>query len=87
MAYEQVKIVVAGVSGEIYMARALKNGLMSDSRRIATDECQAAVAEWFMTNNKKMLQYAKQRSGATPTLFYTGDAEKAKRILEILGEE
>lgn len=84
MAYEKVKLVVAGISGDIYMARVLKEGLMSDSRRKVTDECLVATTEWFMRNNQKMIQYGKQNNGATPALFYTGDPEKAKRILEIL---
>jgi len=87
MAYEKVELVVAGVSGEIYMARVLNDGTMSDSRRKATDDCLRATTEWFMQNKKKMLQFGTHNPDVKATLFYTGDAEKAKRILEILEEE
>lgn len=86
MAYNDVRLVVAGVSGEIYMARVLKDGLMSTQRRKATDDCLVAATEWFMQNKKKMLQYEENSKGKKPTLFYTDDPEKAKRILDILEE-
>lgn len=87
MAYEKVKLVVAGVSGEIYMASINNDGTMSMKRRKATDDCQRATTEWFMTNRKKMVQYGGDGESNKPTLFFTNDSEKAKRILAILEEE
>lgn len=86
MAYENLKLVVAMLSGDIYLARILKDGSMSDSRRIATDDCLRATTEWFMANNKKMISYSEDSNGKKPTLFYTDDKEKAQKILEILQE-
>lgn len=87
MAYEKVKLVVAGLSGEIYMARVNKDGGMSDSRRIATEDCLRAATEWFMANDKKMIRYNSLNENETPALFFTKDTEKAKKILDILQEE
>lgn len=87
MAYEKARLVVAGVSGNIYMTQVLKDGLMSDKRREVTNECLGASTEWFMRNGKKMVQYPSTEKGEKPTLFFTNDQGKAKRILEILEEE
>ena len=87
MAYEKIKLVVAGVSGEIYMTNILKDGFMGNQRRIATSECLDAATEWFMKNNKKMVQYGVGSKGETPTLFFTDDKGKADRILAILQED
>lgn len=87
MAYEKVEIVVSSISGEVYMARVLKDGTMSESRRIVTEDCLRGTTEWFMQNKKKMVQFGTRDSNVKATIFYTGDAEKAKRILEILEEE
>ncbi|EPR7326218.1 DUF7446 family protein [Listeria innocua] len=38
MAYENLKLATAAISGDIYLTRILKNGVMSDNRRIITDE-------------------------------------------------
>ena len=81
MAYEKVKLVCAALSGDIYMARVDK-GVMSDSRRIATDDVLVAATEWFIKNKKKMIGYEGGHK-----LFYTNDEDKAKRILEILKED
>ena len=38
MAYENIKLVVAGVSGDIYLAK-VKDGIMDTNyRRVATDD-------------------------------------------------
>lgn len=87
MAYEKVKLVVAGLSGEIYMARMNKSGFMSASRRVATEDCLRATTEWFIANKKKSIRYGSTDDGRKPSLFFTMDQEKAKRILEILEEE
>lgn len=86
MAYENLELVIAGLSGEIYLAKVNKSGAMSDSRRIATEDCQRATAEWFMKNKKKMVRFGADSTGKKPTLFYTDDVDKAKRILDILQE-
>ena len=86
MAYENLKLVVAGVSGEIYLARILKDGFMSDSRRNATEDCLRATTEWFMKNDKKAIAYEHVSAAKKPSLFYTDDPEKAKKIMEILEE-
>lgn len=87
MAYEKLNLVYALMSGEIYLTRILKNGAMSDSRRIITKECIRATTEWFIGNKKVMVAYPEQADGKQPTLFYTDDKDKAKKILEILKEE
>ena len=57
MAYEKVKLVIAGLSGDIFLARLNKNGTMSDNRRKVTSEAQIAVAEWFIANKKDTLEF------------------------------
>lgn len=87
MAYEKVELVIAGGDGDIYMARTDGKGFMSRSRRVATKECLGASAEWFLKNDKKMIQYGEQQDGTKPTLFFTNDQDKAERILRILQED
>lgn len=87
MAYENLQLVIAGLSGEIYLAKVNKGGLMSDSRRIVTSECIRSTAEWFMKNKKKMVSYEVEPGSGKPTLFYTQDSNKVKKILEILQED
>lgn len=87
MAYEKVELVVAGVSGDVYMANILRDGVMGSKRRIATDECLRATTEWFMVNKKKMISYGGSKVGVVPSLFFTDNKEKADRILAILQEE
>lgn len=87
MPYENLRLVVAGLSGEIYLSKILKNGMMGESRKVATEDCLRATTEWFMKNKKKMISYEHNSKGKKPCLFYTDDAEKAERILEILQEE
>lgn len=86
MAYENLKLVLAGMSREIYLAKILKDGTMSDSRRVVTEDCLRASAEWFMSNDKKMIAYGSHDEGIRPSLFFTKDKEKAERILKILEE-
>ncbi|EGO2889887.1 hypothetical protein IT795_002446 [Listeria monocytogenes] len=45
MAYENLKLANAAISGDIYLTRILKNGVMSDNRRIITNECLSAKHE------------------------------------------
>lgn len=52
MAYENIKLVVAGVSGDIYLAKA-KDGIMDTNyRRVATDDVLRSATEWFLKNKK-----------------------------------
>lgn len=83
MAYENLELLLAGVSGEIYLTRQLKGGTMSDTRRVMTDDCLRASTEWFMRHDKKMIQY-NATSAQPPTLFFTQDPAKIKQILAIL---
>ena len=87
MAYENVKLVLAGLSGEIYMARMNKSGFMGESRKIATEDCLRATTEWFMKNKKKVIHYGELPNGEKPHVFYTSDSEKANRIIQILKED
>lgn len=86
MAYENLKYANAAISGDIYLTRILKNGVMSDNRRIITNECLAATADWFLANDKK---YTNREAigDIHPHLFFTSDLNKAKRIKAILEEE
>ncbi|HAC2762391.1 TPA_asm: hypothetical protein GZJ36_02590 [Listeria monocytogenes] len=86
MAYENLKLANAAISGDIYLTRILKNGVMSDNRRIITDECLAATADWFLANDKKHTNW-EAIGDVHPHLFFTGDLNKAKRIKAILEEE
>lgn len=86
MAYENLKLVIAGASGEVYLARLNKGNVMSNSRRVITNDCLLASTEWFMKNKRKMIRYGDQGDGMVPTLFYTADPDKAARILSILQE-
>lgn len=86
MAYEKVQLVVASVSGDVYLARVDNNGIMSTSnRRVATDDVLRATTEWFIKNKRNKVDF----EGETPehTLFYTNDADKRRRILAILNED
>lgn len=47
MAYENLKLVVAGVTGDIYLAKA-KDGIMDTTyRRVATEDVLSSATEWF----------------------------------------
>ncbi|EAG2100607.1 hypothetical protein ABE813_002906 [Listeria monocytogenes] len=86
MAYENLKLATAAISGNIYLTRILKNGVMSDNRRIITNECLAATADWFLANDKKYTNW-EAIGDVHPHLFFTCDLNKAKRIKAILEEE
>lgn len=83
MAYENIKLVVAGVSGDIYLAKA-KNGIMDTNyRRVATDDVLRSATEWFRKNKKTSVHF-EGLDRNIHSLFYTNDEEKAKKILDIL---
>ncbi|EAE6298048.1 hypothetical protein BFE06_08175 [Listeria monocytogenes] len=86
MAYENLKLANAAISGDIYLTRILKNGVMSDNRRIITNECLAATADWFLANDEKYTNW-EAIDDAHPHLFFTCDLSKAERIKAILEEE
>ncbi|EAG1696507.1 hypothetical protein BBP92_13065 [Listeria monocytogenes] len=86
MAYENLKLANAAISGDIYLTRILKNGVMSDNRRIITNECLAATADWFLANDEKYTNW-EAIDDVHPHLFFTGDLNKAERIKAILEEE
>lgn len=86
MSYENLDLVVASVSGDVYLAKAT-NGIMdTDKRRVMTDNVLRAATEWFAVNKKKAIQFQADEDGRH-SLFYTKDPEKAERILEILKEK
>lgn len=85
MAYENLDLVVAGISGDVYLAK-VKDGIMDTNyRRVATNDVLRATTEWFAINNKKAIQYEADENGRH-SLFYTNDPEKADRIIAILKE-
>lgn len=58
MAYEKVQLVVAFMTGDIYMAKIKEDGVMDTrNRRIATDDVMRAAAEWFIKNNKTVAHF------------------------------
>lgn len=58
MAYEKVELVVAMMTGDIYMARIKDDGVMDTrNRRIATDDVMRAAAEWFISNKKTVAHF------------------------------
>lgn len=47
MAYENLQLVVAEVSGDIYLTK-VKDGIMDTNyRRVATDDVLSSSTEWF----------------------------------------
>ncbi|MBC1420146.1 DUF7446 family protein [Listeria fleischmannii] len=87
MAYENLKLRNAMVSGEIYLARETNDGLMGNSRRIITDEVLNATADWFLANKKKFVNWKPVDEETYPYLFFTTDLKKAEKIKAILEEE
>ena len=81
-----LKLVVAAISGEIYLAKVLKSGLMGEQRREFTNEAIRAVMEWFMSTKSKRVTMT-ANDGKKVYLFHTDNNEKADRILAILQEE
>ena len=77
-----MKLVVAAISKEIYLAKILKSGMMSDSKREFTTEAVRSVMEWFLLNKHKVINM-KKHDGEKVWMFCTEDKEKAERILSI----
>lgn len=83
MAYENLELVYAMMSGDIYLTKVNKGGIMSTSqRRVATEDVLRATTEWFIGNKKTMIIYE-----GGHRLFYTNDESKAERIMAILKED
>ena len=83
MAYENLELVYAMLSGDVYLTKINKGGIMSVSqRRVATEDVLRSTTEWFIGNKKTMIGYERGHR-----LFYTNDESKAKKIMEILKEE
>ena len=80
-----MKLVVATISKEIYLAKILKSGMMSDSKREFTTEAVRSVMEWFLLNKHKVINM-KKHDGEKVWMFCTEDKEKAERILSIIEE-
>ena len=75
MAYENLELVYAMISGDIYLTKVNKGGVMSTSqRRVATNDVLRAATEWFIGNEKTMIGY-----DGGHRLFYTNDESKAER--------
>ena len=80
-----MKLVVAAISKEIYLAKILKSGMMSDSKREFTTEAVRSVMDWFLLNKHKVINM-KKHDGEKVWMFCTEDKEKAERILSIIEE-
>ena len=80
-----MKLVVAAISKEIYLAKILKSGMMSDSKREFTTEAVRSVMEWFLLNKHKVINM-KKHDGEKVWMFCTEDKEKAEHILSIIEE-
>ena len=80
-----LKLVVAAISGEIYLTKILKSGQMGSQRKEFGKETRRAVMEWFMVSNKKQVAMVAD-DGSKVYLFHTADQDKADRILTILQE-
>lgn len=86
MSYENLKLVNAAFSGDIYLTRISEDGIMGDNRRIITNECLHATVNWFYHNKKGFTNW-EAKDGTHPHLFFTRDLNKAERIKAILEED
>ncbi|HEC2158294.1 hypothetical protein B5C01_10720 [Staphylococcus delphini] len=58
MKIENIKLVVASISKDIYMTKIDKDQTMDiDNRRVATEDVLRAAAEWFIANQKTMCKF------------------------------
>ena len=83
---KNLKLVVAAISGDIYLAKVLKSGLMGAQREVFTTEAIRAVMEWFLATKSKRVSMNADAGGKV-YLFHTADEDKAERILAILKED
>ncbi|WP_313264140.1 hypothetical protein [Enterococcus sp.] len=86
MAYEKLELVLAAMSGDVYLAK-VKNGIMdTNNRRVVTDEVLRASIEWFIKNDKNGVAF-RGTENDNHNLFYTSNPEKAEKIKAILKEK
>ena len=56
---ENINLVIAALTGDIYMADIEEEGLMNTLyRRVATKDVQIAMAEWFMKNGENEIEFS-----------------------------
>lgn len=80
-----LKLVVAAISGEIYLTKILKSGQIGSQRKEFGKETRRATMEWFMVSKTKQVAMVAD-NGSKVYLFHTADSDKADRILAILKE-
>ncbi|UJV65220.1 hypothetical protein L3K57_15555 (plasmid) [Enterococcus faecium] len=69
MAYENLQLVVAEVSGDIYLTK-VKDGIMDTNyRRVATDDVLSSSTEWFRKNEESAVHF-EGIDGNIHSLFY-----------------
>ncbi len=87
MAYENLKLVYAMMSGDIYLAKIQKDGIMSTQyRRVITDEVLLSATEWMIGNKQNKVSFASNIEGEVHSIYYTNDSDKQKAIENILNE-
>ena len=80
-----LRLVVAAISGEIHLTKILKSGQMGSQRKEFGKETRRAVMEWFIVSKTKQVAMTAD-DGSKVYLFHTADQDKADRILTILQE-
>ena len=56
---ENINLVIAALTGDIYMPDIEEEGLMNTLyRRVATKDVQIAMAEWFMKNGENEIEFS-----------------------------
>lgn len=83
---DSFQIQLSAIIGDIYLTKVLKDGSMSETRRVITDEVLAIVTSWFMKHKKNMVGF-KTNDGELAYLFHTTDEDKKDRIMAILKDE
>ena len=82
MAYENLQLVVAEVSGDIYLTK-VKDGIMDTNyRRVATDDVLSSSTEWF--RKMKNLLFTLKELMETFIVCSIQRQRKSKKILDIL---
>lgn len=85
MKTNELKLVVAEITGEIYLTTLSKTGFMGEPQIEFTNEAVRSVFEWFMRNKRKVINM-KKHNDEKIWMFFTEDKSKAERILAILEE-
>ena len=80
-----LRLVVAAISGEIHLTKILKSGQMGSQRKEFGKETRRAVMEWFIVSKTKQVAMTAD-DGSKVYLYHTADQDKADRILTILQE-